>query len=149
MTVYAVELWADVKGEMAPMFERHWREIALNHAEVPLDIDHARYDALAAAGALHVVTARDETGLIGYHIAIISTHLHYKSTLHGITDVYYVAPEKRQGFTGIRLFQAVERELKARGVRKLFTGTKLHLDMGPLFERLGYTAVERLYSKLI
>jgi GNAT superfamily N-acetyltransferase len=148
-TVYAEEPWSAFKTEAAPMFLRHWREIALNHAEVPLDIDHERYDALAAVGALHVLTARRAGLLIGYHIAIISGHLHYRSTLHGITDVYYVAPECRHGVTGMRLFQAVERELKKRGVHKLFTATKLHLDQGPLFERLGYKPVERLYAKII
>jgi len=149
MTVYAVEAWKDVKAEMVPLWERHWREVALNHAEVPLDVDHDRYDGLADAGALHVLTARRGGELIGYHIAIISGHLHYRSTLHGITDVYWLAPEHRHGITAMRMFQAVERELKALGVRKLFTATKLHLDQGTLFERLGYKPVERLYAKLI
>lgn len=149
MTVYSVERWAALKPEMLPLLVEHWKEIALNHAEVPLDIDHERYDALDEAGVLHIVTAREDGVLIGYHVAIVSTHLHYKSTLHGITDVYYIAPAKRQGFTGIRLFQTVEKELKTLGVKKLFTGTKLHLDLGRMFERLGYKPVERLYAKII
>ena len=148
-TAYTVERWRDLKREMMPLLVRHWREIALNHADVPLDIDEARYKALDDSDARHIVTARRNGLLIGYHVAIVSTHLHYASTLHGITDVYYVAPECRHGVTGMRLFQAVERELKKRGVRKLFTATKLHLDQGPLFERLGYHPVERLYAKLI
>lgn len=149
MTVYAVERWRDLRPEMLPMLVRHWREIALNHADVPLDIDEARYAQLDESGHLHIVTARREGALIGYHVAIVSAHLHYASTLHGITDVYFIAPEARHGVTGMRLFQAVEREMKALGVRKLFTATKLHLDQGPLFERLGYRPVERLYAKLI
>lgn len=148
-TVYQVERWRDLKSEMLPLLVRHWREIALNHAEVPLDIDHERYDALDASEALHILTARRGGLLIGYHVAIVSPHLHYRSTLHGITDVYWIAPECRHGVTAMRLFQAVERELKKLGVRKLFTATKLHLDQGPLFERLGYRPVERLYAKLI
>jgi L-amino acid N-acyltransferase YncA len=148
-TTYAVERWRDLRTEMLPLLVRHWREIAINHAEVPLDIDEARYAQLDESGALHIVTVRRGGELIGYHVAIITTHLHYASTLHGITDVYFIAPEFRHGVTGMRMFQAVERELKARGVRKLFTATKLHLDQGPLFERLGYAPVERLYAKLI
>ena len=35
------------------------------------------------------------------------------------------------------------------GVRKIFTATKLHMDQGPLFERLGYRPVERMYAKLL
>jgi N-acetylglutamate synthase-like GNAT family acetyltransferase len=75
--------------------------------------------------------------------------MHYLSTLHGITDVYWIAPAYRTGRTGLRMFQAVERELKKLGVRKLFTATKLHLDQGALFEFLGYKPTERLYAKLI
>lgn len=149
MTTYAVERWKDIRGEMLPLLVKHWHEVALNHAEVPLDIDESRYRQLDEGGALHIVTARREGALIGYHVAIVSTHLHYASTLHGITDVYWIDPACRHGVTAIRLFQAVERELKALGVRKLFTATKLHIDQGALFEHLGYRAVERLYAKLI
>lgn len=148
-TFYRVERWKHLKAEMLPLLVRHWREVALNHADVPLDIDEKRYAELEEAGGLHIVTARRNGLLIGYHVALVSGHLHYASTLHGITDVYWIAPECRHGVTAMRLFQAVERELKALGVRKLFTATKLHLDQGPLFERLGYKPVERLYAKLI
>lgn len=131
------------------MFVEHWKEVALNHAEVPLDVAWDRYNALDDAGALHVLTARRDGVLVGYHIAIVTAHLHYASTLHGITDVYWIAPAYRTGRTGLRMFQAVERELKKLGVRKLFTATKLHLDQGALFEYMGYKPVERLYAKLI
>jgi N-acetylglutamate synthase-like GNAT family acetyltransferase len=148
-TVYQVEPWASFKVEARELFVRHWREVALNHAQVPLDVDYERYDEMAARGAVHVVTARRDGLLIGYHVAFIAGHMHYRSTLHAVTDVYWIAPECRHGVTAIRLFQAVERELAKRGVKKLFTATKLHLDQGPLFERLGYKPVERMYSKLL
>lgn len=149
MTTYAVERWKDLRAEMLPLLVRHWKEVALNHADVPLDIDEARYKQLDESDALHIVTVRREGELIGYHVAIVTPHLHYASTLHGITDVFWIAPECRHGVTALRMFQRVERELKKRGVRKLFTATKLHLDQGSLFEHMGYRAVERLYSKLI
>jgi N-acetylglutamate synthase-like GNAT family acetyltransferase len=149
VTTYAVERWKDLRAEMLPLLVRHWKEVALNHADVPLDIDEARYKQLDESDALHIVTVRREGELIGYHVAIVTPHLHYASTLHGITDVFWIAPECRHGVTALRMFQRVERELKKRGVRKLFTATKLHLDQGSLFEHMGYRAVERLYSKLI
>lgn len=148
-TVYQVEPWSSFKVEAKGLFERHWKEVALNHAEVPLDIDYARYDEMATRGAVHVVTARRDSKLIGYHVAFISGHMHYLSTLHAVTDVYWIAPENRHGVTAIRLFQAVERELAKRGVKKLLTATKLHMDQGALFEHLGYRPIERMYSKLI
>lgn len=149
MTTYAVERWRDLQAEMMPLLVKHWHEVALNHAAVPLDIDQAGYKRHDESGALHIVTARRDGMLIGYHVAIISPHLHYASTLHGLTDVYYIAPEFRHGVTGMRLFQRVEKELKARGVKKLYTATKLHLDQGKLFEHMGYTPIERVYAKII
>lgn len=149
MTEYKVEPWGSFKDEAAELFVRHWKEIALNHQAVPLDIDYEKYQELADAGRLHVLTVRKDGVLIGYHVAIIGSHLHYKSTSHGFTDVYWIDPAHRAGRTGLRLFEAVEREMKALGVKKLFTATKLHLDQGALFEHLGYKPVERLYAKLI
>lgn len=148
-TVYAVERWKDLRAEMLPLLEQHWREVALNHAQVPLDIDEAKYRQLDESGALHIVTVRKDGVLVGYHVAVVATHLHYASTLHGITDVYWIAPERRHGVTALRMFERVERELKALGVVKLFTATKLHLDQGALFEHMGYKPVERLYAKMI
>ena len=148
-TTFQVERWSDLQAEMLPLLSKHWEEIAINRDKIPLDIDMDRYAALEEAGALHIVTAREDGELIGYHVAIVSPHLHYKSTLHGITDVYFIRPEHRKGFTGIRLFKRVEEEMRKLGVRKLFTGTKLHLDMGKVFERLGYSPTERLYTKYI
>lgn len=152
MITYQVEQYRDIYGEMEPILREHWLEIALGHDKVPLDIDNERYFGLCEAGALHIVTARDEGRLVGYHVAIVSGHLHYKSTLHGITDVYFILPEYRKGRTGIRLFQRVEKELKELGVKKLFTGCKLHTadgKSGKLFEYLGYNATETLFTKYI
>ena len=106
-TFYRVERWKHLRAEMLPLLVRHWREVALNHADVPLDIDEAKYADLDEKGQLHIVTARRHGLLIGYHVTIVATHLHYQSTLHGITDVYWVAPECRHGVTAMRLFQAV------------------------------------------
>jgi hypothetical protein len=153
--VFRVERWRDLRAEMLPLLERHWREVAVNQAEVPLDINQGRYDSIDEDERLHIVTARADGGLVGYHVAIIDTHLHYASTLHGFTDVYWLHPEHRTGRTGLRLFEAVQRELAAEKVRrgyrvmKLISATKLHLDQGPLFEYLGYRPVERVYSKIV
>jgi hypothetical protein len=46
----------------------------------------------------------------------------------------------------------VEEEMKKLGVRKLFTGAKLHTadgKSGRLFEYLGFTATETLYTKYL
>jgi L-amino acid N-acyltransferase YncA len=146
---FHVESMRSIHQEMQPLLHDHWNEIALDHHEVPLDPDWHRYFELDDKGSLSVLAARSEGELVGYHIAVISPHLHYKGTLHGITDVYYLKPGFRQGFTGIKMFKAVNEEMKRRGVVKLITGTKLHHDMGRIFERLGYRETERVFTKIV
>lgn len=152
MIVFATERWADIYPELSLLLVQHWREIASHHDRIPLDVAYHRYLALCEAGVLHVLSAREDGKLVGYHVAIVSGHLHYQGTLHCITDVYYLAPEHRRAATGIQLFRELERLMKARGVVKMFTGTKLHTHdgkTGRLFEFLGYTHTENLYMKLI
>lgn len=149
---YQTETWAAALPDMEPLFIEHWREIALGHDKVPLDIARERYQAMCDTGTLHIVTVRDAGKLVGYHVAIIGGHLHYLSTSHGITDVYFLQPAYRRGRTGILLLRKVEQEMRRLGVKKLFTGVKLHTAAGRsgrLFEYLGYTATETLYTKYI
>lgn len=149
MITFAVEDWFDVKGQMAHLWPSHWEEVALNRDTIKLDPDFDTYDWMARNGQLHIVVARKEGVVVGYHFTIVKPHLHYKTSLSGLTDIYYIAPQYRSGRTPLRLFEYVEKTLKARGVEKLFTGTKLSLDAGPLFEHMGWTPTERLYTKYI
>lgn len=149
MITYAVESWTDAKAEMSALWIPHWNEVALNREKIPLNPDLDAYDAMEARGELHVVVARKEGAVVGYHFSIIRTHLHYKQSLNAFVDIFYVSPEQRTGRTPMRLFQFVEKTLKARGVEKIFTGTKCSLDAGPLFEFMGWTKTEVLYTKFI
>lgn len=149
MVTYAVEDWFAVRDQMAPLWPQHWEEVAVNRDLIPLDPDLACYDLMANAGMLHIVVARKEGEVIGYHFTIVKPHLHYRQSLSAFTDIYFLAPQYRTGRTPLRLFEFVEKTLKARGVQKMFTGTKLSLDAGPLFEKMGWTETERLYIKVL
>lgn len=149
MVTYQVEDWFDCWQEMSALWHEHWEEVALNRDKIVLEPDMDCYAQYASTGALHVVTVRADGRIVGYHISVIRPHLHYKSSLSAFTDVYFLHPDFRHGMAGVRLFKEVESSLKARGVQKMFTGTKLSLDMGKIFERLGWHETERLYTKYI
>lgn len=149
MITFAVEEWFKVKGEMAVLWPEHWKEIAINRDQIKLNPDMESYDTFARNGALHMMIARERGAIVGYHVSIVRPHLHYLDSLSAFTDVYYIAPAQRKGMTGVRMFKEVEKSLKARGVQKMFTGTKLHMDMSAIFERLGYRETERLFTKVI
>lgn len=131
------------------LFDLHWEEIALDKAKVPLNPDVDTFRVLEQAGLLLIVTARDGDKMVGYHVTIVRPHLHYKHSLTAYADMYFIHPDYRQGMTGVRLFKYLESVLRERGVERIYQGTKIHKDMGRLFERLGYKETERLYVKWI
>ena len=149
MITYSVEQWPDVIEEAVPLLVRHWEEIATDKDKIPLDIDYASYEALHEAGALHIVVAREDGRMIGYYCSVVRPHLHYKSTMFAFTDIFFVAPEYRNGRIGLGLFKRNEQSLKALGVQKIFGASKITPDAGPLFRRLGYGTHETVYSKWI
>jgi GNAT superfamily N-acetyltransferase len=146
---FQVEPYEVCIKEIDACLERHWHEIALDHVAVPLAKDEAGYQTLADAGALHIVTVRQDGILVGYIAGIVKAHLHYVTTLHAFTDVFWLRPDLRKGGIGIKLFREYERTLIRRGVIKVFIASKVHLDMSKIFERLGWTRTEVVYSKVI
>ena len=146
---YAVEDWFAVKDEMAHLWPLHWAEVAMNRDQIALDPDFDTYAAFANAGMLHIVVARKDGEVIGYHFSVVRPHLHYRQSLSAFTDIYFIAPAYRVGRVPLRLFEFVEKTLRDKGVQKMFTGTKLSLDAGPLFEKMGWAETERLYTKFL
>jgi len=150
MTItYMIEPWSKVWGELQPLWDAHWKEVALNRDEIKLAVDFEAYADQERMGTLQVMVARADGFVIGYHLSFIHPHLHYRDSLSAYTDVFYVDPSYRKGSVGINLFREVEKAWKARGVQKAFTGTKKSLDLSRLFEHLGWTAAETLFVKMI
>lgn len=150
MTVtYQVENWSDALKEMQGLWPLHWDEVATHKDSIPLAPDYGAYAYLESQGQMSLLVARCEGQMIGYHLTIVRAHLHYRQSLSGYTDMYFIHPEHRKGMVGVRLFKEAEKALRARGVQRMFTGTKLSLDMSRIFERLGWKETERLFSKYI
>ena len=137
MITFQVERWAEFVEDLSTLWDAHWEEVALDKDKIKLDPHIAEYERLDETGQLHIASMRDDGWLVGYNMNIVRPH------------VYYVKPEYRGKVTTFRFFQYVEASLKSIGVERMFTGTKMHLDKGKFFERLGWTETERLYTKYI
>ena len=149
MITFQVEDWADLIVEATPLWDLHYEEVGQNKTKMFLNPDIDKLNNFNNRGMLHIVTARNDGSLIGYHASILDTLIHYKHILAANGDLYWLHKDYRKGGTGIKLFKEVERTLKARGVQVMYDATKLYLDHGKLFEHLGYKAIERKYSKWI
>lgn len=133
--------------EIQKILPEHYEELALNKDQVPLRPQWNVYKQREDAGQLLYVTARELGELVGYFIGFIAPGLHYETCLTCTLDIFYVRKDKRTGSAGVRLFRAVEAELKHRGVQRWFMGSKVHADASALFKRIGAEPVETYYSK--
>lgn len=150
MILYQVERWADFVVDGEKIFPEHYKELALDQSKIKLDVDYERYEKADADGNGLIVTARSDGKLIGYYIAMILPHLHYKSAgKMSYPDVYYILPEFRTGGVGAKLIMALEIALKAVGVVKIYQSCKVHQDHSALFEALGYKKSDIVLTKYI
>src|ERR1019366_1927498 len=95
--VFAVEPYAAVReaGEKG-LFQKHWEDLAFDKV-IPWDMNHELYGVLEKGNMLHVVTARSAGVIVGYHLATICPHLHYKNAGEMCyEDMYYILPEFRK-----------------------------------------------------
>lgn len=135
--------------EVKPLLPLHYEELALNKDKVPLDPQYNVYLARDAAGEVMVITLRRDGELVGYFVGFVAPGLHYRTCLTLQMDIFYIAPEHRGGTGALKLFRAVEREAKRRGIQRMFVGSKWHRDASRLFKALGYEMVEIYFSKWI
>ncbi len=134
---------------MGELFPSHWSEVAVNKEKIKLAMDDERYAQIEAAGALHLITARDEGKMVGYFCLIINHHLHYRNDLMAASDFYYLIPSARTASNAIQMFAFAEKSLKEKGVSFVAATTKVHSDKGDLLEYLGWKNTERQFTKVL
>lgn len=148
MVSFRLEKWVDFFPDAQVIMPLHWQEMALDQAKIPLAVDGKRFQVIDEQGLLHILTARDEGKLVGYYVAIVMPHLHYKESGDmAFTDMYFILPEYRYGGAGTKLFFAVEQSLRERGVSKAYLSCKVHQDHSALFEAMGWRLTDKSFTK--
>lgn len=143
-----------VARELPPLFKKHWRELGRDKDDVPLDPNWDVYMEMSIAGKLRVTTARAGDELVGYVFNIVGPHLHYRSTLHSVVDMYWLDPRYRKGWTGIKMLRANEQMLDRTGVVRRMIAEHLQFKgvhgrmMRVVFKWLGYRPRDVLYAKV-
>lgn len=149
--VIASESFMAILPELMPLFELHWKDLALHRDRMPLSPRVEVYQWLESVGELVTLTARCERKLVGYFIARVGPALHYSTTMHGQTDIPYVHPGVRGRGIGVRLFLAAEAEMKRRKVDIWQSGSKLgmplHKSMDRLLTHMGFAPTDIYYTK--
>lgn len=149
MLTAQVEDFKPFLDEVKPLLPTHWQELALNKDKVPLDPDYGFYLEQDRQGKALVITLRELGKLVGYFVGFIGKSPHYSQTLSYKMDIFYVLPEHRGHKGGFLMLNALETELKRRGVQLMFLGSKCHKSSEWLFENFGCERIEVYFSKWI
>jgi GNAT superfamily N-acetyltransferase len=145
MITAAPEPFMSQVEELKPLLPKHWKELAIYQDRMPLDPLWEVYDGLETAGQLLYVPLRKAGELIGYFIGVITPGLHYRQTLTCKMDIAFVLPEHR-GKAGTVLFDAVKAELKRRGVKLWWVGSKDHHPIERFYEMFGFERQETYFT---
>lgn len=151
MITVQIDSFEDCIPELRPLFVVHHAELGLFKGDMPLDPDYREYVRREREGSLFLCSARQNGIIVAYYVAVVRPGFHYKSTLTGTADIYWVAPEMRGKGLALPLFRHVERELKRRGVMVWYGGNKIHNPLGAdkLHELLGFTPADKYWAKWI
>lgn len=123
---------------------------------MPLDLDWDKIYQLERVGVWKSIAMRRDGHLIGYSNWIVSPVLHYKSAVVAKNDSIFLAPDEREGYTGVRLIRGSEAILRGLGVKRIdyharpfmLVGTKKR-PLAELFEALGYRCVDTVHAKIL
>lgn len=144
MIEFAVERYEDAVDEMRLLYPAHWSEVGFSG---PVDPDYEKYETMGPL--LHLVTARSEGLLVGYHGVKVSPSSHQKGLLIGVTEAVYLRRSFRKGFNGVKFLKFTCESLKEKGVHRFITTATTRNPFYKILERLGFCEVERVYAKVL
>lgn len=145
LQIEPVEEWA---SESKDLVYAHWQELGRD-LDLEIAPDFEKMKILESLGMFKVITAREEGQLVGYLLAVVNTHLHYRtSPPMFIVDAYFISPESRSG-TGTKLFLYSESVAKKLGAIKIYASCKVHKDHSKFFNALGYQLSDFAFTKRI
>src|ERR1039458_3156 len=107
MTTFQTESVERWEAEAKDLIYAHWQELGMD-LDLEIAPDFGKMKMLEDLGMFKVITVREDMKLVGYLLAIVSKHLHYRPVPPMlIVDAYYVSPECRSG-TGAKLIRYTE-----------------------------------------
>jgi hypothetical protein len=109
--------------------------------------DWPRYAAIEQAGMIQFFTARFKGEPVGYCVVMVAPDLHHMGELVSVSDVVYMNPKYRNGFSFMRFLDFIQTSLAQKGVRNLDIHEKVCHEFSPILMKMGYTCKEKAWHK--
>lgn len=149
MVKYQQEFLGGVRGEVETLIQDHYDEVYPARSVLDWDMDWDAYEKLEEIGLLKIFTAREEKTLVGYLWVLISPNLHVKGNLVAHDDGLFVSKPHRGSSVAKRLLGFAEKCLKDDGFKVFYVSGTTEKPIDALMLRLGYSAVETKFQKVL
>lgn len=123
-----------------------------NHKEtgvydLPFNPDFDRFVALSRQNDLAFFTVRlkDDGPIVGYALFFLDTEILQKEVVSARQSLNFVAKEHRG--VGYLFMKFCDDMLKKQGVNSVWRQSTTKLELGPVYERMGYHLVEKSYLR--
>lgn len=142
---YSQESYASIIGEIKPLLEEHYQEIA-TYKDIPLEPDWDMYQKLEEMSILNIFSARlEDNTLVGYAIYLVRPHIHYKSCVIAQQDILFITKEHRG--QGMIFIMWCDEQLRKMGVNMTIQHMKASHNFGKMLERIGYDLMDLIYTR--
>lgn len=146
---YQPEDFVAIRPEIERYVAAHWAEFASDRDAFGMDVDWGLYESLCRSGKLAVITARRDRALVGYFGCVVSTHPHRKGVKTANASFLYVAPDPIRGLIVRSIFEESIKYCNSLGVKYYKFGSKNQPIIGKMLEKIGFKAVETVYSMVV
>lgn len=126
------------------LIKENFQETGVLNTSFKLTPNYAMYKLLDEQNFLGLYSARENGVLVGFFIAAITPHQHYKDILVAEADTFFLSKNSRQGLTGYRFLKYVISKLKLR-VKLIFLTTTIKRNLSGIFTHLGFKLVDYKY----
>lgn len=131
-------------NEIIPLTERHNEEVESKRGNIKWN----QYLAMYSAGIYRAYTVRDEHELIGYCGFVILPSQHHEGNM-AMQDVIFLEKSQRKGMTGMKFLKYCIEQIEKLNVNAVNLTTTQKPDLSHIYERLGFTLLEKNYRKLL
>lgn len=146
---YQQEFLDCVKGEAETLIQDHYDEVYPARDMFDWDMDWDSYENLERLGFLKIFTARDNDTLIGYLWVLITPNIHSKGSVFACDDGFFVAKAYRGKSVAKDLIRFTETCLKDDGLKMFHIVGTTEKPIDALMKRMGYTAIETKFQKVL